>query len=315
LVVVAVVRPRIVTPGATLLITRRTYDRRFLLRPDPELDQIYLYALAVAASRFGVEVHALILMATHEHLAATDVLGQAPRFLHMLHRSVALAVKVLRRWHEDTWDSAPPSVVELRTRQAVIEKIAYTITNPVSAGLVRYSRDWPGLKVRVDELGRRTWTVRRPAHWFDPDNPDWPEEVTLTVTWPPGLLDGTTEDAVRAEIAAEVERREREARDAVRREGRTFMGADAVLRASPYRRAKSYEPIRDRFPTFAVGAGRREAYLEAVIELRAFRAAYRDALWRWRHGDRTAVFPRGTWWMHRFHGAPVATEPIAAAAA
>jgi hypothetical protein len=197
-----------------------------------------------------------------------------------------------------------------------VQKLAYTIANPVDAGLVRYAKDWPGVKVRVDELGTKTWTVRRPQHWFDPDNPDWPEEVTLTTTLPKMLLEGTTVEAVRAEIGAEVQRRERAAHEAARREGRSFMGAERVLRASPYRRAKTPEPIRQRFPTFAVGSGvHREHFFDAVSELRAFRAAYRAALSRWREGERDVEFPRGTWWMHRFHHARAAPEPADPSAA
>jgi hypothetical protein len=59
-------------------------------------------------------------------------------------------------------------------------------------------------------------------------------------------------------------------------------------------RRRSWEPIRGRNLTFAVGRGQREAFIEAVLELRAFRRAYRLALDHWRQGLRSVLFPVGT---------------------
>ena len=39
--------------------------------------------------------------------------------------------------------------------------------------------------------------------------------------------------------------------------------------------------------------------------VRAFRDSYRAVLKRWRGGERTALFPVGTWWMRVFHRAGV----------
>jgi hypothetical protein len=50
--------PRQVLPGTTYLITRRCSQRQFLLRPSDVTNSIFLYVLALAAKRFGVEVHA-----------------------------------------------------------------------------------------------------------------------------------------------------------------------------------------------------------------------------------------------------------------
>ena len=104
-----------------------------------------------------------------------------------------------------------------------------------------------------------------------------------------------------------------QARTAVNKKGWRFLGADRCRKLSPYKRARSFEPLRSRNPTFAVGRGQRAAFFEAVKELRAFRAAYRHARDLWRKGQRTVQFPFGTWWMHRFHGAPCVGPPCAPA--
>ncbi|HSN82506.1 MAG TPA: transposase, partial [Polyangiales bacterium] len=51
--------PRRVLPNTTYLVTRRCMGRRFLLRPDALLNQVFVYCLARAAEKHGVEVHAL----------------------------------------------------------------------------------------------------------------------------------------------------------------------------------------------------------------------------------------------------------------
>lgn len=41
--------------GRTYMITRRCTQRQFLLRPDEETNNAYLYCLAVTAKRFRIE--------------------------------------------------------------------------------------------------------------------------------------------------------------------------------------------------------------------------------------------------------------------
>lgn len=147
-------QPREIVQGGTYLITRRTLRRHLLFRPDTAITQLLVYALAVSTRRFGVQVHALCAMSTHLHLVVTDVRGVLPRFLQFFRRIVALGTKVLRTWEGPVWDHEATSVVRLLTHAAVVEKIAYTLANPVAAGLVRHAREWPGAKVSPSEIGR-----------------------------------------------------------------------------------------------------------------------------------------------------------------
>jgi hypothetical protein len=189
----------------------------------------------------------------------------------------------------------------------VLEKLAYVMANPVTAGLVRFAKDWPGLGTRPGDLGRGSFIAVRPALYLDSNNPAWPEQATLALTMPQGL--GLSAEQVRRTVEHELRDLEAQGLATVRAKGWRFLGADRVRTASPYDRAKSWEPLRGRNPTFAVGRGQREAFFEAVATLRAFRCAYRRALERWRHGVRNALFPAGTWLMRWLHGAALATEP------
>ena len=304
---VRMTQPRFVLPGDTVMITRRTLRRHHLFRPDPAIRQLYLYTLAVCANRFGILVHAVTLMSTHEHLIVTDTKGQFPLFLRELHRLVSLGTKVLRKWEGPTWDHEQTSVVRLLTDQAIVEKLAYVMVNPVQAGLVRHAREWPGITVLPQELGRRTWTLSRPDAYFRADNPQWPERVELSLTLPPGLAERYVAQEVREAVGDELERQERRAHQEIRKRGWRFLGAERVRRLSPYRRATSFELLRDRNPTFAVGRGQKRVFFQVVAELRAFRRAYRDALEQWRAGLRSVVFPQGTWCMRQVHGVVVQT--------
>ncbi len=297
-------QPREITPGATYLITRRVLRRHFLLRPDAAINQLLVYVLAVSARRYGVEVHALCAMSTHLHLVVTDVQGVLPRFLQFFHRIVALGTKVLRTWEGPVWDHEATSVVRLLTHAAVVEKIAYVLANPVAAGLVQHAREWPGVTVDVGELGRGVLHAARPSAYLDPENPQWLEEATLPLALPPAIEQEGAEE-FRHQVAAEVDRQESQAHTELERQGLRFLGAERVGKVSPYERATSAEALRSRNPTFAVGREQGDAWQTAAAAVRAFRAAYRAALERWRAGVRSSMFPAGTWWMRTFHGVDV----------
>ena len=294
--------PRFVLAGDTVLVTRRALRRHHLFRPDLPIRQLYLYALAVCAEQYGILVHAFTLMSTHEHLIVTDPERRLPDFLRDLHRLVSLGTKVLRKWEGPVWDHEKSSVVRLITKQAMLEKLAYVMANPVKAGLVAHARDWPGLTVLPPELGRRTWIIERPTVYFRESNAKWPDRAKLTLSLPPALAEASSAEAVRDAVKRELARQERDARAEVKARGWRVLGAARVQRLSPYRRAASFELLRDRNPTFAVGRGQRRAFILALAELRAFRSAYRRALEQWRNGLRTVAFPQGTWWMHIAHG-------------
>ena len=300
-------QPRMVLQGDTSMVTRRTLRRHHLFRPDPAIAQLYFYTLGLCAKEFGMQIHAFVLMSTHEHLVLTDTNKRLPDFLRRLHRLVSLGTKVLRRWEGPVWDHDRSSVVRLLTERAMIEEMAYVIANPVKAGLVQRAAHWPGVTVLPQQLGRQTWKVKRPDCYFRADNPHWPDEVELTLTLPPALQELYSDAQVRDAVALELTHQERLAQAEVKKKGWRVLGSERIRRLSPYSRAKSFEPLRGRNPTFAVGRGQRQAFFAAVAELRAFRRAYRDAFERWRAGLRQTVFPAGTWAMRCMHAAPVDT--------
>jgi REP element-mobilizing transposase RayT len=284
-----------------------------LLRPDGVMKEIIVYLLAMAAERIGLQVHAVCAMSTHIHLVVTDVEGKLPDFLGFFHRMVACCTMVHRQWDASVWDSSPTSVVRLVTKAAMVEKIAYVIANPVTAGLVRHAHEWPGATVLVDQIGSGKLSARRPKVYLNPKNPDWPAEATLSIVLPPGVEPGG-EDGFRKQVAAEVTRLEERAHAEMEEQGRGVLGAEQAREVPVTARATTVEPRIGLNPTFAVGRGHGELGAQVAAAARAFRAAYRAALDRWCAGIRDVVFPVGTWLMRELHHAAVEVDGAAQAA-
>ncbi|MGB5809286.1 MAG: transposase, partial [Polyangiales bacterium] len=163
------------------------------------------------------------------------------------------------------------------------------------------AKDWPGAHTLPNHIGRRTVTVRRPAHYFDPNNRAWPDTVALRLEMPTVLEEAYGPELARQRIAERLGVRERKARHESTRTGKTFLGARRVLKLPFTKRASSYEVFGSLDPQFSA-AGNRVAASAAVTRLRAFKAQYDQALRAWMAGRRDVCFPQGTWWMRVFHG-------------
>ena len=295
--------PRLLARGATYLVTRRCTQRQFLLRPSFETNRILRYSLAYAAGRTGVEVHCAVAMSNHWHGVVTDPHARLPEFLQIMHRLVAVTMNAALGRAENFWAADAPSVVALEHPDDVLDKLAYVIANPVAAGLVKDPSQWPGLI--TTRLGE-TVVADRPERFFREDG-GMPEHVKLVCTVPPSLRHLGLDAAARR-LRALVQASVRHARNAVRAQGRSFLGADGVRTTPIFRRATTHEAMRQRTPSFASrDPARRDAALE---RLRVFRGAYHVALDRWRAGQRAVRFPEGTYQMRVLHAARCGPPPL-----
>jgi putative transposase len=287
--------PRRVVPGTTYALTRRCLDRRFYMKPGPELTQIYLYALAHAQQKFGVGIHAFAAMSNHLHEDVTDFHGVLPDFMRDLHREVALGAKQLYQIPENVWSAEKPSAVELHGDAAQAEAVMYTLLNPVEAGLVGHASEWPGA---ISLPGMREVEVRRPAIWFADGRP---EVLTLKITPPPSWAG--TEDGWHEWLAGELASREEDIRRKRRKRG--VLGKQRILVQDPFDRPRNPDELApSRHPTIATG-GDGPLMRAVIFMLREWRRAYREALARWRV-DKSAGFPLGTWWVVQRAGAALA---------
>jgi len=287
--------PRCVLPGVTYLVTRRCSERRFFLRPAPEVNCIIRYCLALAASRHDIALHAYAVLSNHYHLVLTDRRGLLPLFMHDFNLLVARALNAHHAHFEAFWASGSYSAVTLTDDDAIREKIGYALANPVVAGLVCRSELWPGVISTAGEIGAPPRSVRRPPEFFRTHGTQvLPAELPLALVVPPGA-EHLALSEVRAQMAKSVAEHENHARQA--RGARSFLGRRAVLRQRVFERPGNDEP---RFQCNPRVAGRDQSARTGAIErLRTFLAAYRHAWERFREGLRSVMFPAGTWKLKR----------------
>jgi REP element-mobilizing transposase RayT len=285
----AMTAPRQVLPGTTWLVTRRCSERRRFLNPNAIVNEIFLFVLAVAARRYGVEVHALCVMSNHYHLLVTDPQARLPAFVQLLDAFVARAVNAsLGRW-EGFWASRVTfSGVSNATSTDLVRKAGYVLANPVAAGLVKHGYQWPGLRTAPEQLGTAVLTARRPAKFFRAKS--WPASVELALTVPPGFASVQEfQDAV----AREDRKLEDEARTALAAKGGRFVGRAKVLAQDPLTAPAGTEPRRGLNPRIA--AKDIVERIEAIARLKRYVHEYRAALAKLRAGVRDVVFPAGTY--------------------
>lgn len=289
--------PRQVLPGTTYLVTRRCAQRQFLLKPSRTTNAIFQYLLAVAAQRYGMEVHAFCVLSNHFHLVVTDPHARLPAFHQFLDALVARAINAsLGRW-ETFWAPSSYSAVTLVSPQDVLDKAAYVLANPVAAGLVRKGSLWPGAWSAPERIGAEPLEVRRPKHFFD-EKGSLPEVASLRLVPPPGFASA---EEFRDELTAALSHLEARAHGEPRR---GFLGIARVLAQKPTGQPAPGEPRRGLNPR--VAARDKWKRIEALGRLVGFLRAYRAAWGKRQAGRADAIFPRGTYLLRVVHGVPCA---------
>jgi REP element-mobilizing transposase RayT len=298
----AMTAPRRILPGTTYLVTRRCAQRQFLLRPSEATNQLFGYLLAVAAERYQIDVHAFCVMSNHVHLVVTDPEARLPAFGQFLASLVARSMNAsLGRW-ENFWASSSYSAVALQSPSDVVDKIAYVLANPVSAGLVRRGRMWPGLWSSPARMGTDELEFKRPERFFRKKGARaLPERASLDLVVPAGL--GTGEQ-FRRTVGDALTAREEAAAVELAAAGRGFLGVTRVLAQSPFGKPPGTEPRGGLNPR--VAARDKWRRIQALGQLVEFLQDYRRALQAWRRGAATAIFPAGTYLMRVLHRAPCA---------
>jgi REP element-mobilizing transposase RayT len=262
------------------------------LRPEPKVNQIIRFCMAYAAGQFGIRIHCYCVMSNHFHLVLTDVHGNLPRFMHWVDEYVAKCINArLGRW-EALWAQGSYSAVRLVDLDDIVAKMVYVYTNPVSAGLVVTARDWPGARSLPGDLAKPAQKIERPAGYFRASG-SVPEFAELELHIPHELE--STEGGPVALLQAAVRHREKEIQRNRGDKRQGFLGVRRVLEQSPFGHPVSRDPRRNLNPRIAARDKWRR--IEALARLKQFVTAYRKALHRFLQGDRSVLFPDGTYWM------------------
>jgi putative transposase len=285
-----------------LFITRRCTQRQFLLRPDDETNNAFVYVLAEAARRFEIDVVLSQMMSNHHHTVAYDPHGNEVEFREHFHKMMAKSQNALRGRWENLWAAEEPCTIEVVTADDLLEKLVYTATNPVKDDLVENVKSWPGPKFVAALLSGRAMRAHRPKHFFREDG-SMPEEIELVLKLP-DHFEG------KAEFLATLERRIGEEEEKFARErqlaGKRVIGRRTLLRQSWRDSPTTFEPRRGLRPR--VAARSKWVRIAALQRNKTWEAEYRAARLDWLAGL-PVEFPYGTYWLRRFANASVKPPP------
>ena len=152
-------RIRVETEDAVYFVTNRCFHQQFFFRPSPKVNAIIRGVLAWAANRHGVKIYAFVFMSNHFHL-----LLSAPRLnlgLFMCEFQARLATE-LNELHgrEGFFYQGRYRCEHVLDDEAMIDKLRYTLNNPVKAQLVRHPERWPGVSSWEAHMGDGSFTGR-----------------------------------------------------------------------------------------------------------------------------------------------------------
>jgi putative transposase len=134
--------PRLTLAGYPHHIIQRGNNRQPIFVQRGDYEEL-LALLAQSAARFGVALHAYVLMSNHFHLLATPSSADGlPQMMQAVGRSY---VRHFNHDHGRTgtlWEGRYKSTL-IQTERYLLACMAYIDLNPVRAGLVAQARDYP----------------------------------------------------------------------------------------------------------------------------------------------------------------------------
>jgi hypothetical protein len=291
---------RFVPAQKTLVeVSTRTIQSRFLLRPSNALNEIVLGILGRAQEIYGVGLCGYAFFSSHYHLLLlVDTAKQLADFMGYFNSNLAREAGRLVDWREKFWSRRYRAIVISGEEGAQRERLKYVLSHGAKEGLVADPREWPGvhaIRPLLDgEPAQGLWfdrtqeyAARRRGEEFERLRYTTPYVVPLSPLPCWEDLPAELQQKRIAEIAEEIR-----AEAAVREEetGVAPKGADAIRRQQPHERPNKSK--KSPAPLFHAATKRvRSDLLNAYY---AFVAAFREAAEKLKSGDRSAVFPIGS---------------------
>ncbi len=290
-------------PDTTYLLTRRIKDRLFYLTPKyDDIAPMIGYAMAYAAKKHKISIYAYSGMSNHTHLVVHDNKGNLPLFMRDMNRMIAVYLnKKFKNNNHNVWSYGKPGFTILPESQDILDKILYTLLNPVQAELVQNQVHWPGLIMKPRDILKEKIVFKRPKMHFS-KNTKFPEKIELQIGIPEGFM-GITKKSYVQYLEERIKSGEENIKLAMG--NRKFLGR---------RRVKKFEhtyspntPARKSKLNPRVAGKNREVLIMWKIRIKNFRIEYKEAWEEYKKGNRKVVFPYGTYKMRVEHNVIVAT--------
>ncbi len=288
-----------VPPGGGLFhLTTRTLQGRFLLKPDPKINDLAIGVIGRAQRRYDVQIHAGILLSNHHHwLVSVNDAKQLASFMNFVNGNLARKIGRRRNWPEKFWGRRYRPILVSEEPEAQIERMHYVLEQGCKEGLVNSPKSWPGVTcvhalLTGDPLQghwineTKALYARRGKKKVDPTDFEEPEKIVLSPL--PCWAHLEAQD-YQLRIQELVEQIETETAQRHRADGTRPLGRASILRQDPHR--KPATTAKTPAPRFHCAT--KEARNRLTDAYRIFLAAYRRAAKRLREGDRWAEFPAG----------------------
>jgi hypothetical protein len=232
-------------------------------------------------------------MSNHYHIVATDPEGKLPAFMSWLNEFIAKALNcVWGRW-EYFWAPNTYSAVRLETPDDVIDKLIYTLANPVKACLVSDSSKWPGVTSRTAPFGAKQH-FQMPKAFFRKNGP-LPETASLVLEVPQAFE--LTPSEFKTLLNKRMKDTEADLIGIAKSQKKAFVGIAKVKALRHTDCPQSFEIKRNLNPHVASKNG--GALRNALYRLRWFQSEYAAARERLHKGENSVVFPFGTYGLQK----------------
>ncbi len=248
---------RSVPPGSLVEVTCRTIQGRYLLRPSPELNEIFYGVLGRALDHWKVGIVHFHAMSNHWHALLLPEDAEAlARFMGFVEGNLSKEVGRLHGWSGSMWADRYHSVIVSDEPEAQVSRLEYLLGQGVREGLVRRPEEWPGPTSTPQLL--HGGKIR--GKWFD-RTAEYEHRRKLRRKGEDERI-GRTEHAADKELelarlpcwealtplehqrraAALARQREAEGRRLRERTGKPVLGVKRLLRVDPHDRPERFRP-------------------------------------------------------------------------
>ncbi|NCN98014.1 MAG: transposase [Rhodoferax sp.] len=134
--------PRLTLPGYPHHVIQRGNNRQAIFATPADY-RLLLDLLEENAKKFGVTVHAYVLMSNHFHLLATPQTAEGlPKMMQAVGRSYVRYFNDTQKRSGTLWEGRYKSTL-IQTDRYLLACMVYIDLNPVRAGLVSQPQDYP----------------------------------------------------------------------------------------------------------------------------------------------------------------------------
>ncbi|HEY2289810.1 MAG TPA: hypothetical protein VGM86_03825 [Thermoanaerobaculia bacterium] len=286
-------------PRTLVSITNRTIQGRYLLRPGPSFNDLFLGILGRAQRLHEMAIAAVTVLSSHFHLLLiVDDAEEVSGFMRDLQSKLAREVNRLTGWKGPVFEHRYNMTVVTGEEPAQVERLKYVLANGVKENLVERVCQWPG----VHSAEALIHGTPLEGHWFDRtrqyaarnqgeelsrEEHVFAESVVLS---PIPCWAHLPADRYRERIKNLVEEVDAEAALARKQSGARVLGVKAILAQDPQARPTSIA----RSPAPLVHAATKAARKMFYEIYAAFVSAFRAAAEALRQGRRDVPFPAGS---------------------